>query len=41
MNPAARFGVVALILAGLGMLASMPGSLPVLAQNSVLAQNPV
>jgi hypothetical protein len=40
MNPAARFGVVALILAGLGMLTSMPGSLPVLAQNSVLAQNP-
>ena len=40
MNPAARFGVVALILAGLGMLTSMPGSLPVLAQNLVLAQNP-
>ena len=33
MNPAARFGVVSLILAGLVMLASMPGSLPVLAQN--------
>ena len=46
MNPAARFGVVALILAGLGMLASMPASLPVLAgklslgAKPVLAQNP-
>jgi hypothetical protein len=33
MNPAARFGMVSLILAGLAMLGSMPGSLPVLAQN--------
>ena len=33
MNRAARFGVVSLILAGLVMLTSMPGSLPVSAQN--------
>ena len=33
INLGARFGVVFLVLAGLGMLASMPGSLPVLAQN--------
>jgi hypothetical protein len=33
MNPAVRFGVVSLILAGLVVLTSMPGSLPVLAQN--------
>jgi len=33
MNPAARLGVVSLILAGLVTLTSMPGSLPVSAQN--------
>jgi hypothetical protein len=33
MNPAARFGVVSLILAGLWVLAGMPGSLPALAEN--------
>jgi hypothetical protein len=38
MNPAARFGVVALLFAGIGMLLGMPGSLPAPAQ--ILAQNP-
>jgi hypothetical protein len=38
MNPAARFGVVALLVAGFGTLLGVPGSAPAAAQ--ILAQNP-
>jgi hypothetical protein len=43
MNPTARFGVVAVLLAALGVLTGMPGSSPVSAQvlaQMILAQNP-
>jgi hypothetical protein len=38
MNPAARFGVVALLVAGFGTLLGVPASAPAAAQ--ILAQNP-